>query len=539
MYWADKLVQTISNKNSQHRVDDMKTVSGMPHVGSLRSILTHDIVYKAMLDAGYRVDFTYVFNDMDPMDGLPVYLDQQKYLPYMGKPLYQIPSPVAGYDSFGHYYAAQYQMAFNKVGCQPNIIWSHELYAAGQMNDTIRQVLDQAEQIRQIYLQVSEQQKPANWHPYQVICPQCGKVGSTIVTAWDSAYVTYECRPDLVKWAVGCGHSGKIKPINENGKLMWKVDWPAHWKVMNITVEGAGKDHFTEGGSRDIGVEICKQVFQTDPPFGFLHEFFLVGGKKMSSSKGTGISADQITQIISPELVRFLIARTPLRRQVSFDPYGMDIPDLFDEYDRCAQVWWQQGGQDDFGRIYQLSQVKDIVPDAHFIPRFREVANVLQQPSQDVRDYFQQQKGTALTKQEQQVLDERITYAKIWLEKYAPEELRLSITDKVPGTVYNYTPEQFQYVNSSLATISDAIEFQNRGGVPNPDEIQQALYQHSKDQNMRAKDAFGTIYTSLINKPYGPKAGPFLIAQGLDKVKQRFEQVVKIGEEKSAPNKSN
>src|SRR4030042_353750 len=107
MYWADELVTKIPNKKAKHRVDDMKTVSGMPHVGSLRAVTTHDIVFKAMQDAGYNVVFSYIFNDMDPMDGLPVYLDEAEYRQHMGKPLYRIPSPESGYESFGKFYATK------------------------------------------------------------------------------------------------------------------------------------------------------------------------------------------------------------------------------------------------------------------------------------------------------------------------------------------------------------------------------------------------------------------------------------------------
>jgi len=70
-------------------------------------------------------DFTYVFNDMDPMDGLPVYLDEATYRPHMGKPLYKIPSPDPEYKSFGYYYATKYSQAFNTFSKRWFIIISH------------------------------------------------------------------------------------------------------------------------------------------------------------------------------------------------------------------------------------------------------------------------------------------------------------------------------------------------------------------------------------------------------------------------------
>lgn len=513
MYWADELVAKIPRKQAKHRVDDMKTVSGMPHVGSLRAIITHDILYKAMQAAGFKVDFTYVFNDMDPMDGLPVYLNQQEYRQHMGKPLYRIPSPVTGYDSFGNYYATKYQQAFNKIGCHPKIIWSHELYASGQMDQIVRLVLDHTQKIRSIYQQVAGYNKPQNWHPYQVICPQCGKVGTTLVTDWDGTYVTYECKHNLVTWAIGCGHIGKIKPEADNGKLMWKVDWPAHWKILNITVECAGKEHFSKGGSRDMAVEICKSVFKTQPPTGWLHEFFLIGGKKMSSSKGSGIGADEITTLIPPELVRFLIARTPIRRAVNFDPGGLTIPDLFDDYDAAAQAYWQKTDSQ-LARIFELSQVKPS-PSPHFLPRFRDVAVTIQHPEIDNYKRFEAVKGSSLTELEKNALEDRIKYAQIWLDSYAPQDTVFRLADKLPPEAKNLTNSQKDYLLQVRRLLAQDWK--------EPEALQQALYDQAQAVNLNSKDAFTTLYLTLIGKSHGPRAA-WLLLEHKTKVQKLLQE---------------
>ena len=77
--------------------------------------------------------------------------------------------------------------------------------------------------VRDIYRRVANVQHPDTWHPFNVICPTCGKVGTTIVTEWDGEQVYYECRPNLVTWATGCGSSGWISPFGGTGKLVWNV----------------------------------------------------------------------------------------------------------------------------------------------------------------------------------------------------------------------------------------------------------------------------------------------------------------------------
>lgn len=502
MHWADELVEKIPNKKAQHRVDDMKTVSGMPHVGSLRAIVTHDILYRAMRKAGFKVDFTYVFNDMDPMDSLPVYLNEKDYRQHLGKPLYRIPSPKPGYDSFGEYYALKYKQAFNKIGCNPKVIWSHKLYAQGKMDQIVRVALDEASKIRRIYKRVAKQSKPDDWHPYQVICPKCGKVGTSIVTAWDGKYVTYECRLNLVTWAQGCGHKGRVEPVGENGKLMWKVDWPAHWKVLEVTVECAGKDHFSAGGSRDLGVHIVKQVFDAQPPTGWLHEFFLVGGRKMSSSRGEGMGADEITAIIPPELVRFLIARTQIRRAVNFDPQGMSIPDLYDAYDQAASAYWDKGERK-LARAFELSQVKGQPPKKHFLPRFRDVAVVVQHPEIDNYERFEQVKGAPLTELERNVLEDRVKYAQIWLDSYAPAEAVFKPATALPAAAQDLSELQKDYLRQvRLLLVQEWKE---------PEKLQQALYDAAKKLQVPTGQAFGAIYLTLTGKSYGPRAAWFLL----------------------------
>ena len=73
-----------------------------------------------------------------------------------------------------------------------------DIYPTGAMDPYIRTALDRAALVREIYRRVANVQHPDAWHPLGVICPTCGKVGTTIVTDWDGERVFYECRADLV-----------------------------------------------------------------------------------------------------------------------------------------------------------------------------------------------------------------------------------------------------------------------------------------------------------------------------------------------------
>ena len=91
-----------------------------------------------------------------------------------------------------------------------------DIYPTGAMDPYIRLALDRAALVREIYRRVANVQHPDTWHPLGVICPTCGKVGTTIVTDWDGEQVFFECRADLVTWAHGCGDVGLDQPVRRD-----------------------------------------------------------------------------------------------------------------------------------------------------------------------------------------------------------------------------------------------------------------------------------------------------------------------------------
>lgn len=518
MYWADKLADQIitSGKYKPYWVDDMKTPSGRVHIGSVRAVLTHELIYRALGDRKMPVTFTYVFDDQDPMDSIPTYLDQEKYRQHLGKPLYKIPSPEPGYQSYGQRWSQEYIELFNATGAHPQIIWGSKLYESGKMNGVIKECLNNAAKIREIYWQLyGKNSKPKDWLPFQVECENCGKISTTVATSWDGKELAYECRENAVDWTKGCGQKGKVSPFNGHGKLPWKVEWGCKWKVIGITVEGAGKDHMTAKGSHDVAELICQKVLNYPVPFAFSHEFFLVGGHKMSSSKGIGSTAKEVSEIIPPYIIRFMIARVPFSRAINFDPTGMTIPDLFDAYDEVAAAYWDKK-EDRSARIYELSQVAGAPPATHFLPRFRDVAKFLQDPKVNVAGQFVEIKGKPLTAIEKTVLDERIKYAKIWLEKYAPKEQVFAISSVLPKEVSNLSPQQKEF----LSKIVDLL----KNEWANPEELQQSLYQTAKDMNLPPKKAFAALYLTLLGKTHGPKAA-WLLIDNIAIAKERFKKV--------------
>lgn len=509
MYWADKIAQQLKERNLPLEwVDDMKTPSGRIHVGALMGVVIHDLIHKALKDSGVNTTYTYVFENHDPMDDIPSYLDREKFEPFLGMPLFAIPSPIDGYVNYAEYYALEFQKVFNAIGSFPKVIWTKDLYTSGKMNDGIKKVLDNAQTVRDIYEELYKKPLAKDWYPFQVYCEQCGKVSTTRVFNWDGEYVHYTCPIDAIAWTKGCGHEGKVTPFSDEkgirGKMPWKVEWACKWQAIGVTVEGAGKDHMSKGGSHDLSSLVAERVLQYPVPYPVAYEWMLIGGRKMSSSKGIGSSATEMLEILPPELLRFLIVKLNIFEQTNFDPTEPEtIPRLFDEYQEYA-VHYFENKKDDYARIFELSQITaEIIKPP--MGKFSTLTQWVQMPNMDENI-------------KKEGLEQWVPYAKVWVERFAPESERFTLQEQLPEKVKDLSNEQKKYLSKLVELVEKS---------QNVDDLQMSMYELTKEIPLPAKDGFKAIYTSLLGKEYGPKAAAFILSLDKDFVKERFGEAAK------------
>ena len=526
MFWADKVTEDALKALADRLeggktlvIRDEKTASGRVHVGSLRSAAMHGIVAEILSERGIPHTFYFEINDFDPMDGLPTYLDRKIYEPHMGKPLYLIPSPDGKAKNFAEYFGNEYVGVVRELGFFPEVYRASELYLSGKMNDVIRLALERADKVRRIYKEVSGSVRPDNWFPLNVICESCGKVGTTTVSAFDGEKVSYVCEPTKVEWAVGCGHAGSVSPFDGRAKLPWKVEWAAKFKVMNVLFEGAGKDHYTRGGSRQVADRIAAEVFDYPPPYGIANEFFLVGGEKMSSSKGAGSSAREIADLIPPHILRLALFGKDINKQVNFDPAGDTIPVLYDTYDRLAAQYFS-GTHDDFTRLFVLSHVpamRTALLD-RFLPRFSQVAFLIQMPHVDVETEVAKLKGSVLTVPDREELHSRMEHARRWLTAYAPEAFRFELKTQVPDEARNLSVLQKEALKKVLAYVEERKELEGQ-------ELHTRLHAIKDEVGISPQELFSAVYLSFLGKASGPKAGWFLSTLPRSLLEGRLKEV--------------
>ena len=525
MDWADELAAAASGAQV---VNDSKTPSGTVHVGSLRGPVIHDAIWRALRQRDLRVTFLYGVDDLDAMDSAAL-LTPDAVDRFMGVPLSRVPAP-EGSDAGSyarHFVGKLFFPTFEQLGIRPQFYWMSEFYESGAFDPYIRTALDRAETVRDIYRRVSHVEKTAGWLPVQVICQNCGRIGTTLATDWDGDTVAYHCDPVAVEWARGCNYRGRIAPFKGNAKLPFNLDWAAKWSHFGVTIEGCGKDLATAGGSRDRSDAIAREVFEREPPANVAYEFLNVGGRKMSTSKGTGAAAHTIAEVVPPQQLRFLFLRPRPNQAIEFDPDGTDaIPRLFDEFDRIADA---TAGRDVKGdlppspdRLFRYSLVNpeaDVAAEATaFRPPFLHLSLILQ-AGKDPLDYFAAEKGSPFSVAERRTLDERVEAVTRWLDLYAPESARYRVaTDVLPAEVGRLADEQRAY----LAALARAAEQERPGSG---DAWQALIFRVAGDAALPAGRAFAALYVALLGRPNGPRAGWLLASLDAPFVIRRLREV--------------
>jgi lysyl-tRNA synthetase class 1 len=508
MDWADELAQRAVGPQV---VNDSKTPSGTVHVGSLRGPVILDVITRALRANGVETTLLYGVDDMDPMDAqallTPDAIDRE-----MGRPLAQVPDPSGDcHPSYARHFAGIFIDVFAGLGIHPDrYYWMSDIYPTGAMDPFIRLALDRARLVREIYRRVANVRHPETWHPLGVVCPTCGKVGTTIATAWDGERVFFECRADLVMWARGCGSSGWISPFGGAAKLPWNLEWAAQWSLFGVTIEPCGKDLSTAGGSRDRSDAIAREVFEREPPLNVPYEFLNIGGRKMSTSKGRGAAAHSIAEVIPPEQLRFLFLRPRPNQAIEFDPEGTDaIPRLFDEFDRFAAATAGRPvkgeltpGFDATFRHALVDPAADVAAEAAaFRPAFGHLALLLQVPGVDIVARIEAEKGGRLTERERSILHQRVASARAWLDGYAPDSARLAVQhDALPGAAATLSGEQRRF----LAELSTAA---GREAPTGGDAWQSLIFASATQDQLAPRHAFEAIYLAFLGRSSGPRAG--------------------------------
>ncbi len=516
MHWAEVIADQLLTKHNHHVLATGITPSGPIHIGNMREILTTDAIYRCLKEKGADAELIYIADDFDPLRRVYPYLPQT-YAEYVGKPICEIPCPCGLHPSYADHFLTSFLNALKEVGVQPKVYRASEMYARGDYTDAIVTALENTTKIKHILEMISHREIPDDWLPFNVKCQTCGRL-TTRPQLYEFPTIEYICD--------ACGHHGEVDVrMGGIGKLPWRIDWPARWKMLGVTFEPCGKDLATTGGARETGAKIVEEVYDYPHPALQVYEFILLKGQgAMHSSKGTAISAEDMLKMTPPEVLRFLIMRNQPNKHIVFDT-GLGLLTLIDDYDAEEAAYFgkteETKGMKDLQKTYTLSQPYQIpttmplhLPIRHLVtlvqikPTWNEVRAILHRTHQI---------PPTITKEDDAHLRQRADHARYWLQHFAPPDVKFELQPTLPAITL--TPEQKNFLSAFDTKLKD---------LPwDPDSIHNAIYDTSEHLTLPTNTAFQALYLILLGQTQGPRAGYFLSTLEKTLVKHRIEEALK------------
>ena len=287
--------------------------------------------------------------------------------------------------------------------------------------------------------------------------------------------------------------------------MVWRIDWPARWKMLGVTVEPFGKDHATRGGSYDTGARIIREIFDGEPPFPIPYEWIRLKGQgDMSSSRGNVLSIHRMLEVVPPEVLRYLVIRERPQRTINFSP-GMPLLRLVDEVDDATAE-----GRDE--RALALSVAGGFRPVG--VP-FKHLIVVAQVAGFEASRVVEILERTGYPDVDLQAVADRAGYARRWLESFAPEELRFEVAPALPDVARELDEEQRRFLGRLGGQLEDGMD---------GDAVHTLIYGLAGESEAKPAQLFQAVYLALLGKARGPRAGWFISLLGPAFCGERFHE---------------
>ncbi|MBA2343607.1 MAG: lysine--tRNA ligase [Rubrobacter sp.] len=479
--WARRTAERVAETHGGGPHVVVTGISPSGNIHNLREVLVAEAVANALKERGSEVRFVFHADTIDPLrkiaPGIP-----KEYERYMGHSLSHIPDPEGCHASYADHFLVPFEESLREMEMDIEVLRSHELYENGVYTEVTRESLENTAELRRILKEVSGREMAEDWSPYQPRAASGSLTGNRVV----------ENLPDEngVVFVDREGNEGVADYSKGEGKLGWRVELAARWKALGVTFEPFGKDHTSRGGSTDTADRMSREVFHYPVPGRYEYEWnYIKGQGAMSSSKGIVLLPKDLLRIMPPDALRRMFLGRDPARAIELD-LGGGFPRFMDEY--------------------RAEAGEPPVPFLHLVTVAQTAGgNTEAAAGMLSRGGYEEEANDP----EKLALD--LHYARNWAEEWAPEPLRLRVLDEEESTdaAAGLDDEQRAY----LAEVAGKLEPDMEG-----ESVQDMLYTTAVERGLKPKKAFGALYTVLLGKKSGPKAGPFVAGLPEDIVRERL-----------------
>ena len=496
---ARKLAERVSSYEPQRPVIFQSGFgpSGLPHLGTMCEILRPSYVRHAfhLLGDAHPNRLIVFIDDMDGLRKVPESIpNRDATAAYLGQPVSRIPDPFGQcHDSFASHMVALLVSFLEPVELEYELLRSSEMYASGRFDDGLRLIIAKHRDITAIVAPTLREEHRAGWSPIMPLCPQCGQINSTLVTAYhpERATVEFSCQRSF-GGAHGCGFTGEQSILGGLAKVQWKVDWALRWFVLNVDYELYGKDLID---SARLSGQILR-LLGGRPPLGFPFEMYLdEAGHKVSKSLGRGVGVEQWRRYAPLEVLKYFLILNPRRARKLFLEA---IPQYVDDYLVALREWAQA---DEAARrnsplefVLQRTSVRRFTSSISFALLMNLVPAIGTSDRELLWKYVVSYDPAIATDAD----TERLTRNLV--------ECALNFyQDFIEPTKKPYTP-----ADSERPQLRALMEWLEAHPAASAEEIERQIYDLGRAHYDKPGNIFPLLYRVLLGQERGPRLGAFI-----------------------------
>ncbi len=491
MNWLNKIVDQIiaSSEGGEIIVSSGVSPSGKYHLGTLREVLTAEVVVRELKHRKKKAKHIHFVDDLDGLRKIPIGLPED-FSQYLGQSLCLVPSPVIGFHSYAEYFLSDLVGACKTLNLKMDIQKSHVRYREGFFTPAIESALNNITSIRNILENVSGHKLGDEWSPIQI--NEDGYLKKR-------QFVSLDPKSKTLVYKDKSGKKQKIDYSNGMVKLDWRIDWPARWWLLGVNAEPFGRDHASAGGSYDTGAQIVKNIFGTQPPIPVAYDFINKTGdtKKMSKSAGDTVNLAELLEILPPEVVWFFVIRYEPSKLLYFDQ-NEGVVRLIDEY---AELLAKVDKNESERQLIRLCSegLKSTISQVPFSLLVSSYQAALKDKDQTINIISRTEHSKNIDKE---TIHRELDFIDNWLKSWAPEDVKFELRQNVNHA--EFTEQQRSYF------MKLAYKIENAPKDADGEWFHKVIYEFKESGEVIADDLFKPLYKLLIGKTSGPRAGWFL-----------------------------
>ncbi|QCX26369.1 lysine--tRNA ligase [Nocardioides jishulii] len=525
--------------------------SGPVHLGNLREFLTVHFVADELRRRGVKTRHLHSWDDYDRFRKVPAGVDPS-WAEHIGRPLSAVPDPWDCHTSWAEHFKAPLRAALAELGVEMEEISQTEMYRSGAYRDQILLAIRERHGIESVLARYRTKAAPAaseegveaaestestmeqdaveavpgpvgtedlSRFPYKPYCRSCGRDTTTLLSYDDET-------TDLSYACTACAYEGVTNVATQDeGKLVWKVDWPMRWTYEGVDFEPGGADHATPGSSYTVGKDVVKVFGGRAPSFVAYGFVGFAGMQKMSSSAGGVPTAADALKILEPSILRWLYVRRAPKQTFSID-FGPEVVRLYDEWDALTKKAADPAKRDVAVLAHERAAATASGPlpvSAVQVP-FRTLSSVADVTAGSAELISQVISSVGFPHDSVGDLQPRLAKAMQWTAEFVPAEERTTVRE-TPDT------ERLASLSADEQRWLDLL-VDNLPAELTQDEVTTVVYGVPKLAHGLAVDAaptdevkadqktfFKLLYNLLVDADRGPRLPTLVVALGAEKVR--------------------